>query len=151
VDFLPTVCEITGLAGSSDRKIDGASIVSVLSGGKVNRNTPLYWHFNQAAGGPHIALRLGNWKILATFDKPAQAGTVLNEQTEGDFKSAEPIEFQLYNLRDDIGETRDLAANQPEKFNEMKALLLAKYHEVRAESPTWPTWTPPVPPGKKKK
>ena len=74
-----------------------------------------------------------------------------DEQTEGDFKSAEPVEFQLYNLREDIGETRDLATTQPDKFNEMKALMLAKYHEVRAESPTWPTWTPSVPPGKKKK
>ena len=75
----------------------------------------------------------------------------LNERTEGDFKSAEPVEFQLYNLREDIGETRDLATSQREKSNEMKALLLAKYYEVRAESPTWPTWTPPGPPGKKKK
>lgn len=151
VDVLPTVCEITGIAVPSDRRIDGASIVPVLSGGTVNRSTPLYWHFNQAAGGPQVALRSGDWKILATLDKPAQAGTALNERTEGDFKSAESVEFQLYNLREDIGETRDLATSQPEKMNEMKALLLAKYHEVRAESPTWPTWTPPVPQGKKKK
>jgi arylsulfatase A len=151
VDFLPTVCEITGIAVPSDRRIDGASIVPVLSGGKVKRSTPLYWHFNQAAGGPHLALRAGDWKMLATLDKPAQAGTALNERTEEDFKSAEPVAFQLYNLREDIGEARDLATNQPEKFTEMKSLLLAKYHEVRAESPTWPTWAPPVPPGKKKK
>ena len=82
---------------------------------------------------------------------PAPAGTALNDQTEGDFKSAEPVNFELYNLRDDIGETRDLSAVQPEKLNEMKALLLAKYREVRAESPVWPEFRPPVAPGKKKK
>jgi arylsulfatase A len=151
VDFLPTVCEITGLNIPSDRKIDGASMLPVLSGGKVSRSTPLYWHFNQAAGGPQIALRSGDWKVLATLDKPGAAGIALSEQTEGDFKSAEPVEYQLYNLHDDIGETHDLAKTQPEKFNEMKALVLAKYHDVRAESPTWPTWAPPVPAGKKKK
>ena len=139
------------LSVPSDRNMDGASLLPLLSGGKATRRSPLYWHFNQAIGGPQVALRSGDWKILATLDKPTQAGTALNEQTEGDFKSAEPVEFQLYNLRDDIGEMRNLAISQPENLNEMKALLLAKYHEVRAESPTWPTWTPPVAPGKKKK
>src|SRR5262245_15956728 len=142
VDFLPTVCEITGIPVPADRKIDGASILPVLSGGNVNRSTPLYWHFNQAAGGPQVALPSGEWKILATLQEPGTAGVALNKQTEADFKSAEPVEFQLYNLREDIGETRDLTASQPEKFSEMKALLPAKYHEVRAESPIWPTWTP---------
>jgi arylsulfatase A len=98
-----------------------------------------------------VALRSGDWKILATLDKPAPAGTALNERTEGDFKSAEPVAFELYNLREDIGESRDLSSTQPEKFQEMKGLLLAKYHEVRSESPTWPEFTPPAPPEKKKK
>jgi arylsulfatase A len=151
VDLLPTVCEITGIAAPNDRKLDGASLLPVLSGGKVNRTTPLYWHFNQSIGGPHLALRSGDWKILATLDKPAPAGTALNERTEGDFKSAEPVEFELYNLREDIGESRNVKESQAEKFQEMKRLLLAKYHEVRAESPVWPEFVPPVAPGKKKK
>ena len=151
VDFLPTVCEITGIAPPADRKLDGASWLSVLSGGTIRRSTPLYWHFNQAFGGPQVALRDGDWKILATLDKKGAAGVALTEQTEADFKAAEPTEFQLYNLKDDIGESRDLAASQPEKLKQMQALLTAKYHEVKSESPTWPAWQPPAAAGKKKK
>jgi arylsulfatase A len=150
VDFLPTVCEITGIPLPTDRTIDGASILPVFSGGTVHRKTPLYWHFNQAAGGPHVAMRVGDWKILATLDKPAAIGVALTPETESDFKSAELKEFQLYNLRDDVGEARDLSESQPAKLNEMRMLLSAKYQEVRGESPSWPAWQPPAGPNKKK-
>jgi arylsulfatase A len=150
VDFLPTICDITGLSVPADRKIDGASLVPLISGGSIRRTTPLYWHFNQAFGGPLVALRNGDWKIVATLDKEAQAGVAITAQTEADFKAAELKGFELYNLRDDIGEQRDLKGEQAAKFNEMRMLLAAKYHEVRDESPTWPAWTPPSPPGKKK-
>jgi arylsulfatase A len=113
VDFLPTVCEITGIPLPADRKIDGASLLPVLSGGHISRTTPLYWHFNQAFGGPLVALRSGNWKILATLDKTQPAGTVISPQTESDFKTAELKDFELYNLREDIGESRDLSSTQP--------------------------------------
>ena len=46
----------------------------------------------------------------------------------------------LINLRDDIDETRDLAAREPARLTELTSLLERKYHEVRAESPTWPAW-----------
>jgi len=151
VDFLPTACEISGITAPAGRALDGTSIVPVFDGGKVHRKTPLYWHFNQAIGGPQVALRSGDWKILATLDKAAQAGTALTSQTEADFKSAELKAFELYNLATDIGETKNLAGNQPERFREMQALLAAKYHDVRDSAPTWPEWRPPTGNGKKKK
>jgi len=151
VDFLPTICEITGIPVPADRKIDGASWLSVLGGGQVKRTTPLYWHFNQAFGGPLVALRHGDWKILATLDKTFTQGTAITQQSEADFHSAELKDFQLYNLKDDIGEAKDLAPTQPAKLKEMQSLLAAKYKEVRDESPTWPEWQPPTPAGKKKK
>lgn len=141
VDFLPTVCEIVGIAPPSDRKLDGASFLPVLQDKPIKRSTPLYWHFNRAFGGPKVAMRIGDWKILATLDKPPpDRGNDITEQTERDFKTAELKEFSLYNLRDDIGEKHDLAGQQQEKLAEMKTALLAKYHEVRDEAPTWPAW-----------
>jgi len=151
VDFLPTVCEITGIAPPTDRKLDGASFLPVLSGGTVRRTTPLYWHFNQASGGPQVALRSGDWKILATLDKSLAPGVAITAETEANFKAAELKDFQLYNLREDIGEKHDLAKEQPAKLNEMKALLAANYQDVKGESPTWPAWQPPAAAGKKKK
>ncbi|MBX7211844.1 MAG: sulfatase-like hydrolase/transferase [Verrucomicrobiaceae bacterium] len=141
VDFLPTACAIAGIEPPRDRKLDGASFLPVLEGGTIARHTPLYWHFNRAFNGPKVAMRIGDWKILAALDNPPpEKGNDITEQTEKDFKTAELTTFQLYNLRDDIGERNDLAATETAKLEKMKALLTAKYHDVRDESPTWPAW-----------
>jgi len=146
VDFLQTACAIAGIEPPQDRKLDGASFLPVLEGKPVLRTTPLYWHFNRAFGDPKVIVRVGDWKILASLDKKptgAQAidGSSPTEQDQREFKEAEPTGFALYNLRTDVAETTDLAAREPAKLAELKALLLAKYHEVRDEAPTWPEWT----------
>jgi arylsulfatase A len=140
VDFLPTVCELTGVAPPSDRTLDGASIVPLFAGQKVQRTEPLYWHFNRAAGEFQVALRVGDWKLLARLDKRPPRGNDVTEDEERDFKAAEPVSFALYNLREDIAETKDRSAAEPAKLAELKALLLKKYRQVRDESPVWPAW-----------
>ena len=113
VDFLPTICAATGIQPPRDRKLDGASFLPVLEQKPVARTTPLYWHFNKAAGEPKVALRAGDWRILATLDKPpAQRTNDLTDEEERDFKAAELTGFALYNLRADIAETTDLAASE---------------------------------------
>jgi arylsulfatase A len=140
VDFLPTVCELAGLTPPADRVLDGASITPVFSGGSVTRTEPLYWHFNRAAGEFHVALRQGDWKILAKLDKIPVRGNDITEADEEQFKAAKPVSFALYHLKDDIGEKKELSVSEPAKFAEMKELLITKYHEVRDESPIWPAW-----------
>jgi len=141
VDFLPTACALAGIEPPRDRTLDGASFLPVLNGQPVKRTTPLYWHFNGALGEPKVAMRVGDWKILATLDKnPPLRTNDITDEGERMFKEAELATFSLYNLRRDIAETTDLAAKEPKKLDELKKLLLAKYHEVRDESPTWPAW-----------
>jgi arylsulfatase A len=141
VDFLPTVCAITRIEPPRDRKLDGASFLPVLEKRPVPRLTPLYWHFNRASGEPRVALRAGDWKILATLDRlPAPRGNDITDEEERDFKAAELTGFALYNLRGDIAEKNNLAASEPAKLAELQAQLQSKYREVRAESPTWPAW-----------
>jgi arylsulfatase A len=140
VDFLPTVCELVGIDPPRDRKLDGTSIAPLLAGRPLERKEPLYWHFNRAAGDFHVAMRVGDWKMLARLDKAPPRGNDVVAAEEAEFKSAEPVEFALYNLREDPAETKDLAAAMPDRVAELKTRLVAKYHEVRAESPTWPEW-----------
>jgi arylsulfatase A len=141
VDFLPTVCELVGIQPPMDRTLDGTGIAALFTRGEVVRGEPLYWHFNQAAGEYQVALRVGDWKLLAALDKRPPRGNNVTDEGERDFKAAEPVRFALYNLRDDVGETKDLSAAEPAKLAELKAVLLAKYHAVRDESPVWPAWT----------
>ena len=143
VDVLPTLCAAAGIDPPRDRPLDGVDVAPVFSGGAGARPTPLYWHFNRASGGHKVAVRVGDWKLLATLDRdpvPARSNDI-SEADERAFKAAEPAAFALYDLGRDVGETTDLAATEPAKLAELKALLVAKYREVRDESPTWPAWT----------
>lgn len=141
VDLLPTACALAGIEPPDDRPLDGANFLPILDGQPVARRTPLYWHFNVASSEVKVALRDGDWKILATLDKnPSQRTNDITEENERLFKEAELATFSLYNLRRDLGEKNDLATAEPTKLAELKALLQAKYREVRAESPSWPAW-----------
>lgn len=142
VDFFPTVCAMVGLTPPADRPLDGASILPAFDGQPIARRTPLYWHFNRASSAAKVAVRIGDWKLLATLDQtPPARGHEITDESERAFKTAEPAVFELYNLRTDLAETNDLTTKEPAKFAELKAVLLAKYREVRDESPTWPAWT----------
>jgi arylsulfatase A len=140
VDLLPTLCALCGAPVPADRAIDGASLVPLFDGKPIERKTPLYWHFPAAIGEPRVALRMGDWKILATLDKPVPRGGDITAEDQQAIKTAELARFELYNLRQDVGEKNDLSSKEPEKFRELKAALEKKYLEVRAECPTWPAW-----------
>ncbi|MFH1268940.1 MAG: sulfatase-like hydrolase/transferase [Planctomycetota bacterium] len=141
VDLLPTLCEIAGVAVPDDRAIDGASFLPILEGNPIPRKTPLYWQFNFAPTKPKVAMRVGDWKILASLTEPdVKPGADITPEIQASIKRAEPATFELYNLREDVGETTDLAEKEPERAAAMSAQLQKLYHEVRDESPVWPAW-----------
>jgi arylsulfatase A len=144
VDWLPTVCDITGIPLPSGRAIDGASWLPVLQGKAVRRRTPLYWHFNQANSKPKVAMRIGDWKILARLTGPEiRVAADIKAEEQQAIKSAELERFELYDLRHDEGETRDLAAQETGRLNQMAEAVRKLYREVRDEGPVWPAWKSP--------
>ena len=141
VDLLPTLCEITGAGLPRGRAIDGASFLPIFEGRPIKRKTPLYWQFNRASGEPKIAMRVGNWKILARLTGPNLGpGADLIDADMQAIKSAEIRAFELYNLANDIGETKDLAAAESDRVRSMSAEMERIYSEVRKETPVWPAW-----------
>ncbi len=66
-DLLPTVAAMVGAPLPDDRPIDGTDISSLLAGGPLERQQPLFWEFDDDQGF-HFALRDGRWKLLATED-----------------------------------------------------------------------------------
>jgi arylsulfatase A len=126
-DLFTTVCEIVGVPLPKDRTIDGASLLPVLAGRPIERSQPLYWRNHLAAATHRAALRVGDWKIIGNNDL---------------------TRFELYNLREDERETRELSAEQPAKFAELKAAFIKHDRAVLAEGPDW--WKKPQPEEKKK-
>ena len=144
VDVFPTLSEVVGAPLPADRAIDGSSFLPLLKGEPIERSTPLYWHFNRASSEPKVAMRVGDWKIIARLTgMDLGPGPDLVQDQMDAVKTAELASFELYNLTDDIGETKDLAEAEPERLREMAEQLGRLYEEVRAESPEWPAWESP--------
>jgi arylsulfatase A-like enzyme len=117
-DFFPTLLEVAGLPPIPSQHVDGESFRPLLQGNrKWHRQKPLFWHY------PHY----GN-----------QGGTPGSSVRSGDFKLIEFFEdgrLELYNLRNDIGEMRNLAEAMPEKTAELKALLYRWRDSIEAKIP----------------
>nr|MCU0247942.1 sulfatase-like hydrolase/transferase [Bryobacter sp.] len=115
-DYAPTLAEAAGVAASSTRQMDGQSIVPLLKGAaSLNRDT--FWHYphySPQLGRPSAAIRRGDDKLILFF---------------------EDGRAELYNLKDDIGESRDLAASQPTKAAELRKRLESWLRETNAQIP----------------
>jgi len=100
-DLMRTFADVVGVKLPDTAGEDSFSLLPLLKG----EDKPIREHAVSATGTP--SLRIGSWKYIASAD------------SGGD--RAQPV--QLYNLADDLGETKNLAAALPEKVAEMKALL----------------------------
>ena len=121
VDFFPTFLEIAGLENETKKPIDGVSLVPLLKQtGSLNRRA-IYWHYPHYHGssiGPCGAVRKGDYKLIEWFDE-----TICGPGNR----------FELYNLKDDIGETNSLAKEMPEKARELKEMLANWRNKVNAQ------------------
>jgi arylsulfatase A-like enzyme len=107
LDVLPTALAAAGV--QSQWRFDGVNLLPFLTGKKSGRpHETLYWRL-----GEHMAIRKGDWKLVKTGEGPLKEA---NPSTFNDLSSAE-----LYNLAEDIGETKNLAAAHPEKVRKLAA------------------------------
>ncbi|MCX8037302.1 MAG: arylsulfatase [Candidatus Sumerlaeia bacterium] len=108
-DFLPTAAEIAG--AKCPPNIDGISMVPALLGQPQQSHDFLYWETHQ--GGFAQAVRMGDWKGVR-------------------FGLKEPLE--LYNLKEDPAETKNVAAEQRDIVAKIERYL----DSARTESAAWP-------------
>lgn len=106
LDIYPTLCAATHTKIPDDKKLDGTNLMPYLKGG--NYDAPhkfLFWYANRMG-----AVRMGNWKMLIEDDK-----------------------HYLFNLAEDMGETRNVMKQNPDIMRKM----LEAYFEFRNEMPTY--------------
>ncbi len=116
-DFLPTMAELTGQPRPTN--LDGISFLPALLEGKAIEHPPLYFEFHER--GFTQAARIGDWKAVRLGTK-------------------RPIE--LYDLKTDLGEQHDVAAQHPHVVKRFEDYLKA----ARTDSRIWPITEKP--PGK---
>lgn len=93
LDIHATALAAAGVPAPRDKPLDGVDLLPYLTGER--RDPPhdrLFWR-----EGGQSAVRMGDWKLVQ-----ARTGAA-----------------QLFNVREDIGEEHDLAAQEPKKFDEL--------------------------------
>jgi arylsulfatase A-like enzyme len=108
-DVLPTLTALAGGKPPTDRKYDGVNIWPQLIGEKDAK--PAHDSFLYYRGLQLEAVRLGDWKLQ--INNPAK---------KADAKE-EAFTPRLYDLKNDIGETKDVAAANPEVVKKLQALI----------------------------
>ena len=117
VDYAPTIADAAGVPSAKLTAMDGRSFTSLLKGAPSLDRDEIFWHYphySPQLGRPSAAIRRGHDKLILFF-----------EDDRG----------KLYNLKDDLGETNDLAALQPAKALAMRRRLEAWLDETKAQLP----------------
>ena len=109
VDFLPTICKLTGVSIPENLRPDGEDVSDIWLGKPRARTKPLHWEwlFNVQGADytpPMLTVRDGDWKLF------------VNHNGTG---------AQLFNIPQDIGEEHDVAAANPEVVKSLTSKALA--------------------------
>ncbi len=118
-DFFPTILDLAGAnwRGNTLQTVDGVSFVPLLKGeGQTPADRAFVWHFphNYSGQGPFSTIRQGAWKLI--------------------YHHADR-RLELFNVDDDVSETRDLAKGNPTRVAELAKLLTER---LLAESALMP-------------
>lgn len=110
-DFFPTFLEAVGI-GYHDPEIDGVSLMPLLKAPAASLDREaLYWHYphyHHLGYKPGGAVRKGDFKLIEWYEESLWG---------------QPNQISLYNVRDDISESRDLSAEFPDKAVTMRRML----------------------------
>ncbi len=99
IDLVPTVLELSGgkqsknVAGLAVPPFPGLSLVPDFARDGMVKHDSLWWNHDG-----NRAIRVGDWKLVADHDKP----------------------WELYNMKQDRSETKNLAAAQPERVKDLE-------------------------------
>ena len=106
LDVLPTVMTAAGVTPQRDWQLDGVNLLPFLTGAASGSpHDTLYWRL-----GDNMAIRIGDWKLVKTHEGPLGSDPAVLSDLSG---------AELFNLADDIGEDRNVAASHPEKVREL--------------------------------
>jgi arylsulfatase A len=106
IDFMPTILEAAGIPLPKEQPTDGLSLLKQLKTGAPLNRPAIFWHFPCyiGKGEPMSLLRAGDYKLIQKFAGPT---------------------FELYDVKKDPSESKDLAKAEPAKLEELKKALLA--------------------------
>lgn len=115
-DFYPTMLDLAGLPLKPKQHLQGKSFLPLLNNTRYRKRN-LYWHYphySPQKGQPASAIRSGDWKLIHFYEED---------------------EYELYNLKEDIGEKNNLADINKRKVRIMGSKLAFYLNEIGASIP----------------
>jgi arylsulfatase A-like enzyme len=123
IDFYPTLLEIAGLKPQNGQVIDGVSLSSLLLKGRPLKQREVYCHYPHYTPAtdnyPSTSVRLGDWKLIRVY---------------GEGTDRTPA-YELYNLKNDIGESSNLATANPKLVAKLDKLIEKHVKETQGIFP----------------
>jgi arylsulfatase A-like enzyme len=116
-DFYPTMLQAAGLDLMPEQHCDGVSLLPLLKGAGTLDREAIFWHYphyGNQGGTPGSSVRAGDHKLIEFF---------------------EDGHVELYDLREDIGEERDLAQAEPRLAQQLQEMLADWREKVKAKIP----------------
>jgi len=142
LDFLATFCSLAQAQMPDDLKLDGCDISSLIKGeNAIKRERPLFWFYFRSRGYANMALRDGDYLLIArrTEERFFPGGGYIHQKHFQSIVRCKPLagSYELYDLMNDPGETRNIAGIKRQKFQEMQKQMDAYLKDVQAECPDW--------------
>jgi arylsulfatase A-like enzyme len=129
VDLAPTFFEVAGAVAPDSHRLDGESLVELMKTGRGLAGRPIYQYspFYDLRWGltPTASIRRGDYKLIEFF----------GDRVDDDGLYIPGRHVELYNLRNDIGETTNLTKSQPKLAAELQEALRAWAAEIGAPMP----------------
>ena len=122
-DFFPTFVHLLGLTTPPGQIFDGTNISGTFAGQPLERQA-IFTYFPHSPGVPDtlppaVTCTAGDWKLIRLFYEGENGAHA----------------YRLYNLKDDLGETHDLAAAQPDRVQAMDAMIEKFLTDTHAVTP----------------
>jgi len=105
IDVYPTLLELLKIRQPAEQTFDGESYASALTGSGTFQRTA-YFNYHPHAGVHHaggVWVRSGDWKLLRWFGNPNT--------------------YELYNLKEDLAESNNLAESMPDQVKQLDGLI----------------------------
>jgi len=117
MDLYPTILDYLNINKIPEQHKDGKSLYTLIEEGEKPEREALFFHYphyHTSGWTPGSAIRKGDWKLLHFYENDS---------------------YELYNLKDDIGEQQDLSQQFPKKLDSLKQDLKEIIKETNSELP----------------
>lgn len=135
LDLLPTFCQLADVLLPTGLELDGMNCIPAMNSQPLDRTRPLVWVYYNAINERRVAMRDGDWKVLARVNLPKLVN--VHSGNVDAVMVAKLTDIQIFHVTDDIDESEDLADKEPHQLEVLTKKLRTHYAELLQASHVW--------------